>query len=246
MLIPPKRTSATCEERGSIMVELAIFMPIMLGLLFLVYWAFLASGWRSAVATAVYHSVDLAIGRGDPVMLGVASLDATNPQGMMPALDALAETGAWDNGVLGTNTALGVLSSGGISGAPKTVYEDYIKKSDRWPAKGLTDFPPETYYAMAFAYRKLRASLPGDTRYPCDPDVADSHGCLICVPAKPAMWGVSDSSTVPDNAFAMECRYKPSSALLLAIVRLLNSDVNPDSLVLFHERAHFLGKIDSF
>lgn len=230
-------------EQGVIFVELAISLPIVIAITFFVYWSFLALGWRDTVYTAVYEAVDLAAGRGSAVNLGVASTGATNPLGLIPDLDRYANGESWKASFGSANTP-GLLASGNTGTAPESVYNSFITKSGRWPGQNLNNFPRETLYAMAFAYQKLRAGLFADTKYPCDPDNPDNQACLICVPASPPFFGLANATTVPDDLFGIECRYRPSTAFLSVLTAFLN--VNTSSTVINHTRIYDARERDAF
>lgn len=238
-----ERPEKAKTEQGVIFVELAISLPIVIALTFFVYWSFLALGWRDTVFTAVYEGVDLAAGRGNPVNLGVASTGDTSPEGLIPDLDRYANGEGWKASFGSANT-IGLLASGNTGTDPQAVYNNFITKSGRWPGQTLNNFPRETFYAMAFAYQKLRAGLFSDTRYPCDPDDPENNGCLICVPASPGFFGLNNAATVPEDLFGIECRYRPSTAFLSVLTAFLNLDTS--ATVINHTRIYDARERDAF
>lgn len=235
--------SSKHDERGAIFVELAITLPVILALLFFIYWAYLAIGWRDSISVAVYNAVDLAIGRGDPVLIGIAStgeLESNSAVGLIAGIDNYVNgTSSFSTAAnLGSNGVAGILNSGHAGINPEQEYNESISRQGWSGSPVLSDFPRQALYAMAFAYQMLEDALPGDTRYPCDPagtTPPDGPGCLICTVGTPAQTMLPANAGVPTDRFAIECQYKPSGELLGALQGLLGMS-SGNSLVISHSR----------
>ena len=235
------------KNSGSVLVELAIVTPIVLILLFFIYWLFLSLTWKQALKDSAVKGVDLAQTRGDPVQMGERSsggnIISGGSGGLLPPIETYIESNGTNWNTLGDATTPGLLAN--HQGSPETTYNNFLTSTfvhkgqtlySGWTGFSLENFDSQTLYAMAYAYENMKIKVGNFVKYPCN--FSDNNdlvpGCAICVPAGPALvGGVADPAEA--TTFGIQCFLQPMDSVITPMLKLLG--INSQYKLIFESSA---------
>jgi hypothetical protein len=234
------------KNSGSVLVELAIVTPIVLILLFFIYWLFLSLTWKQALRDSAVKGVDLAQTRGDPVQMGErsggGSILTGGSGGLLPPIETYLDSNGSNWNTLGNATTAGLLAN--HQSTPVSTYNTFLTKTfshkgstlyTAWTGVSLSDFNSQTLYAMAYAYENMKIKVGSFIKYPCDfTDESDLEpGCAICVPAGPNLLGVTDPADT--TIFGIQCFLQPMDSVVTPMLKLMG--INDDYRLIFESSA---------
>lgn len=225
------------NRRGATMIELAITLPIFMGLIFL--FIFMAFMWnaKTTLDSAVSNGVRLAFTRGDVGLVGhelIRDIENYSASGTM------------------SKRLTGMLSSK-AEGPYADVY--YKSMSLEIFGRSFERLPQRYIYAMVYTMRGLTAGMGGALmRFPCDtrPTTRASQGCVMCRFINPST--KTDRRGAPQmgspgfdwNYLGLKCSYRPAGIIvnpIQGIMKLLLPGTNFDPLLLQSRSSFYVPEI---
>ncbi len=218
------------NEIGSVMVEVAIFLPLLLALLFFILFITTTINARTSLSQAVTSS-RLALTRGQTERIGS---------------EVLSDIQDWHFGAVPSGRLTALLASPGLEGEVPSYYDDVA--DDTFLIDDHVDLPAHYTYALVYAHQSMKQSLGSSVRYPCNPNDADGAGCLACKNIDPFPYldssaGMIGSPTYSRQFVGVECEYRPSNTLLnpfLSLLRMVAGD-GANSLLVIKRKSFFIG-----
>jgi len=216
----PKILTSNQNQSGAALIELAIVLPLFLGLLFGVLWVSQLYHAQSTLTTAVGNALRLGITRGNHEEIGddvISDIQGyvLEAQSASPRLKSFLISG--DFGSDSLEDLYGNLN-------PEIL--DLLEG-----ISSLQNVSPQYLYAMVYIKLAMKNSLGPAVRFPCNPDPGpgetdDGAGCLLCVyknPDTPHLdipYPVNEPMDFP-NRIAIECRYQPGGVLSRVVHNLI-------------------------
>lgn len=212
-------------QRGATMLELAIFMPLFLVVLFILIGTALIYNAKSALHVAV-NNVRYALTRGQSELVGSdiitdiqgwKAAPSTVPPGRLPDLLATPaeQADAFSGGLLDKQTEIGFPSCSNSGGG----------------ACQFVDLPASDIYAHVYVAQTLLQGVGAAVRIPCDPNAANGAGCVLCrslnesefddTPSDPSDGAQPLDPSYNTNWIGIECQYRPSSVWIKPIEGML-------------------------
>ncbi len=224
-------------EGGVTMIETAVFLPLMLLIVFIILFLATLLNARSSLTAAVGSGARLGYTRAQ------VQMDANNngtPEAMIGAVADWQKNGG---SLAVAPQLLGLLSSTEFQSDGQSV-EAFLNvlTAATFPGFAFKELPSTYIYAQIYALQAMRDSV-GDVRFPCNPGdptmpqtAHDGPGCLMCVPLRPPGSSGTYQGYDPDPAVfeslnraggfdtswvGIRCSYRPSNAILGAVESLL-------------------------
>lgn len=228
---------STGRERGVTMIETAVFLPLMLLIVFIILFLATLLNARSSLTAAVGSGARLGYTRAR------VQMDVNNNGAPEEMIGAVADWQRNSGSLAVAPQLLGLLASPEFQSEGQSV-EAFLNvlTTATFPGFAFKELPSTYIYAQIYALQAMRDSV-GDVRFPCNPGdptmpqtAHDGPGCLACVPLRPP--GAIDAykGYDPDPAVfesqnraggfdtswvGIRCSYRPSNAILGTVESLL-------------------------
>lgn len=201
----PMRVSSSSiyrEQHGIALLELAIYLPLFLFLLFSGIFVATTLNARSALTSAV-HNVRLAFTRGQSDLVGS---------------EVIADVQNWKFGGGSWDNLKPLLATPDLEDSALSHYTDM---SQAQFGVGFEQLPSSYIYSHVYVAQSMVQSVGAGVRFPCNPDEPDGAGCLDCRSAPDPTTPPGTAPTEDTRFIGITCRYRPSGVIVGAVEGLL-------------------------